>query len=87
MSFRFNFFLHVYELPVGVIELVLQECEFLGSYDVESESVFHLPFSLQGPHPLIDVGSYIRMHVQMEFLYAYLVDKAVNLSLQLICKQ
>ena len=49
-----------------------------------AEAVFQLPFASKGDKALVDVGRYIRVDMQIEFRDAYLVDKAVNLSFQLV---
>ena len=52
-----------------------------------AETIFELPLSTKGNKPFVDVGSYIWMNVSIELCDANLVDKAVNLSFQLVCKE
>ena len=57
--FRFYLFLHVDELTVVVIELILQESEFLRGDHMDTKSIFHLPLALQTEDTLVDVGSHV----------------------------
>ena len=43
----FDFFLHVDILPVGIVELVLKESQFLRGDDPYAQSVLHLPLHLE----------------------------------------
>lgn len=49
-----------------------------------SQSVSHLPLSLQRDESLVDVGSHVWVYVQIECLYSNLVDKPVNLTFKLV---
>ena len=80
----FNLFLHVEILTLCVVELILQEGEFLGRNDVHTESVFHLPLAFEAHDALVDVGSDIGMNVEIELLDAYLVDQAVDFPFELV---
>ena len=51
---------------------------------MHAKSVFELPLTFQGYHALIDVCRNVGMNVQIEGLYANLIDKVVNLTLQLV---
>ena len=82
--FRFYLFLHVYELTVVVVELILQESEFLRGYHMDAKSIFHLPLALQAENALVDVGSHVRMYVQVEPADSDLIDEVVNFILQRI---
>ena len=84
---RLDFFFHVDELLVGIVEFVLQESELLRGDNSHTRAVLHLPAALQGNKALIDVCRYIRMHVQVEFLDSNLVDQVINLALKLICEE
>ena len=45
LLFDFDFFLHIDFLSVRIIEHVLKKSEFLIRNDLDTESVFHLPFT------------------------------------------
>ena len=75
------FLLHVDELVLLIVELVLQECQFLTGNDSHAKPVLHLPAALEGDDSLIDEGSDVGMYMQVELANTYLVDKAVNLAL------
>ena len=70
----FLFFLHIQILVVLVVEFILEERQFLGWNYIEAETILKLPFALQGDEALVDEGSYVRIHIQSEFLDADLVD-------------
>ena len=78
---RFNLFFHINELLLGIVEFVLQECEFLRRNDVHTSSVFQLPPPFLRDKALIDVGGNVGMDVQIEFLDADLIDEGVNFAL------
>ena len=40
-------FLHIYFVAIPVVEMVFKICQFLVGYDADSESVFHLPFTVE----------------------------------------
>ena len=40
-------FLHIYFVAIPVVEMVFKVCQFLVGYDADSESVFHLPFTVE----------------------------------------
>ena len=84
---RFDFFLHVDKLLVCIVKLVLQKSQLLRRNDVQAKSVLQLPLPFQGYEPLIDKSGNVWMHVQIEFLYANLVNQSVYLTFQLVCKQ
>ena len=86
-SFRFLFLPHVDLLFLAVIELVLQETHLLRGDDVHANAVSHLPFPFQGDESLVDVGSHIRVDMQIELLNADLVDQGINLTLQLVSEK
>lgn len=48
---------------------------------MHAKSIFELPFALEGNYSLVDVGSNVRMYMQVEGLDANLVDKVVNFAL------
>ncbi len=54
---------------------------------MHSQSIFHLPFAFKAHKALIDKGSHVWMHVEIEFSDAYLVYQFVDLSLKLVGKQ
>ena len=70
----FLFFLHIQILVVLVVEFILEERQFLRWNYIEAEPILKLPFALQGNEALVDEGSYVRIHIQSEFLDANLVD-------------
>ena len=74
MLFCFYLFLHVYEMFLAVIKFVLQESHFLRRNNMHTSPVFQLPFSFQAYEALVDIGGYVRVYVQVEFLNANLVD-------------
>ena len=82
--FRFYLFLHVDELTVVVIELILQESEFLRGDHMDTKSIFHLPLALQTEDTLVDVGSHVGMYVEVEPADSDLVDQVVNFILQCV---
>ena len=83
----FDLFLHVDKLLVCIVKLVLQKSQLLRRNDVQAKSVLQLPLPFQGYEPLIDKSGNVWMHVQIEFLYANLVNQSVYLTFQLVCKQ
>ena len=87
MLLCFDLFLHVDKLLCCIVKLVLQESQLLGRDDVQAKSVLQLPLPFQGNEPLIDVSSNIRVHMQIEFLYANFVNQSVYLTFQLVGKQ
>ena len=72
--FYLNLLLHINELLVRVIELILQESEFLRGDYLQSESILHLPPAFKGYKALIDIGRNVWMDVQIKFLNANLID-------------
>ena len=70
-----------------VIELVLQECQFLRRDYAHSKSIFNVPATLHGNHSLIDVCCHIGMDMEGELLDSNLVDQLVNLIFQLVGKE
>ena len=70
---------HVDELLLVIIKLVLQEAHLLRGDHMYTQSVTHLPLTLHTDEALIDVGSHIRVDVQVESFDANLVDQVVNL--------
>lgn len=82
-----DFLFHVDKLLLAVVEFILQESHFLRGNDVYTESVFHLPLPFQGHDALVDIGSYVWVHMKIEFLDTNLVDQIVNLTLQLVCEK
>ena len=81
------FFLHVDELVLLIVELVLQECQFLTGNDAHAEPVLHLPAALEGEDSLIDEGCHVGVYVEGEAADADLVDESVDLALQLVGEQ
>ena len=77
----FDFLFHVYLLTVNIGEPILQEGQTLVWDNLYSESVFHLPFALQGNQTLIHICCDVRMDVQRKSLYLQFVDKVVNFTL------
>ena len=72
----FDFLFHVYLLTVNIGEPILQEGQTLVWDNLYSESVFHLPFALQGNQTLIHICCDVRMDVQRTLKkssYIYLV--------------
>ena len=78
---RLDLLFHVDELSIGVVELVLQECEFLRWDNTYAEPVFQLPPPLLREEAFVDVGGNVGVDVQVEFLDANLVDEGVNFAL------
>lgn len=70
----FYLLLHVDELALLVVELILQEGKLLGGDDAEAHAILQLPLALEREQPLVDVGGYVGMDVQIEFADANLVD-------------
>ena len=68
-------------------KLILQECQTLIGDNLYSESVFHLPFALQGNQTLIHICCDVRMDVQCKSLNLQLIDQVINFTLQCICKK
>ena len=80
----FDFLFNVYLLTVNIGEPILQEGQTLVWDNLYSESVFHLPFALQGNQTLIHICCDVRMDVQRKSLYLQFVDQVINLTLQSI---
>lgn len=78
---------HVDELLLVIIELVLQEAHLLRGNHMYTQSVTHLPLTFHTDETLIDVGSHIRVDVQVESFDANLVDQVVNLPFELVSEQ
>ena len=72
---------------MNIGEPILQEGQTLVWDNLYSESVFHLPFALQGNQTLIHICCDVRMDVQRKSLYLQFVDQVVNLTLQSIRKK
>ena len=85
--FDFDFFFHIYFLPVLVVELVLQETQFLTGDYFESESVFDLPLTFQGNDALVDVGCHIRVDMKREILNPSVIGHRTDFAFQNICEQ
>ena len=52
----------------------MQKSKFLRGDDMHAETIFELPFALQGYHALGDIGSDIGVYVQVEGFDTNLVD-------------
>lgn len=85
--FVFHLLAHVDELLLVIIELVLQEAHLLRGNHMYTQSVVHLPLTLHTDEALIDVGSHIRVDVQVESFDANLIDQVVNLPFELVSEQ
>ena len=60
---NFDFLFHVYFFALRVGKFILKEGETLIGDNLDTESVFHLPFSLHGNKALVDKGSDVRVDV------------------------
>ena len=76
--------LHLDKLHVLVIELILEETEFLRWHDIHAEAISHLPAHLQAPQSLGYVGIDIRVYIHMNPLHASLVHQLVYHPLYLL---
>ena len=81
------FLLHVDELVLLIVELVLQECQFLTGNDSHAKPVLHLPAAFEGDDSLIDEGGHVGVYVEGEAADADFVDETVDLALQLVGEQ
>lgn len=77
---------HIYKLPIGTIELILQESKLLRSHHIDSEAILHLPFPSDGDKSFVYICFHIRMHIERKFLHSHLIDKAGNLIFERVSK-
>ena len=74
VSLKLYLLFHIDELSLHVVELILQERQFLRRYDLHAQAVLHLPAEFQADDALVDVGGDVGVYVQVESLDANLVD-------------
>ena len=63
VSLKLYLLFHVDELSLHVVELILQERQFLRCYNLHAQAVLHLPAAFQTDDALIDVGGDIGVYV------------------------
>ena len=86
MNLNFSFCFHLLRqvdlVSLFVLEYILKETQLLAWDDAETETILQLPSAEHGDEPLVDVGGYVRVNVQLETFCVECVDQIVNLVLK-----
>ena len=82
LSLHLYLFFHVDFFALLVVEFIGEERNALVGGDVYSEAILHLPPHFHRDEPLIDVGGYIGVYMQVKPANLQCLYKVINLSFQ-----